>query len=159
MIADVRPRAVLDTSTLVPSGLRRSLQQSAQRGAFVALWSPWIIGELYRVLTWQWLERTQDFSTANQVACSRSAKAMMTLLIATFEIVAPVPPYPHAWDTLPDIDDHPIWAAARASGAQYVVSENTRHFPPPDAVGLHLHEGVEYLRAGAFLDRLTRAGS
>ena len=111
------PRAVLDTSTLVPAGSRRLLHEAADAGLYTAIWSPWIIGELYRVLN------------------------------------------SHAWDTLPDIDDHPIWAAARASGAQYVVSENTRHFPPPDATGLHLHESVEYLRAGAFLDRLTRAGS
>ena len=153
------PRAVLDTSTLVPAGSRRLLHEAADAGLYTAIWSPWIIGELYRVLTWRWLDRTREYSSANETACSRSSKIMMALLISTFEIVAPVPPYPRAWDTLPDIDDHPIWAAARASGAQYVVSENTRHFPPPDATGLHLHEGVEYLRAGAFLDRLTRAGS
>jgi hypothetical protein len=45
------PRAVLDTSVLVPPGLRRGFQQSAVNGDFVALWSPWIIAELNRVLT------------------------------------------------------------------------------------------------------------
>jgi len=33
-------------------------------------------------------------------------------------------------DVLPDPDDDPILAAALASGAQYVVSLNTKHFPP-----------------------------
>jgi hypothetical protein len=149
---------VIDTSALVPSNPRRSLQQAARGRSFIAIWSPWIIGELYRVLTWQWLKRNPDFSTANETACSRSAKAMMALLIATFEIVAPVPPYPPAWDTLADIDGLPIYAAARLSGAQYVVSENTRDYPPPDAGGRHSYDGVEYLPAQRFL-ALLAAGS
>jgi len=44
-------RAVLDTSVLVPVRLREDLQSLAQDGAFTALWSPWIISELHRVLT------------------------------------------------------------------------------------------------------------
>lgn len=137
------PRAVIDTSSLVPAGLRRALQQTARGGGFVAIWSPWIVAELYRVLTWQWLKRNPDFSTANETACSRSAKAMMTLLIATFEIVSPVPPYPQAWGTLVDVDDLPVWAAAIMAGARYVVSENTHDYPPPDASGRHVYEGIE----------------
>ena len=55
MAAVARPaiRAVLDTNVLVPPGLRRDLQNAAQEGAFEALWSPWIIAELNRVLTWK----------------------------------------------------------------------------------------------------------
>ncbi|HVA91841.1 MAG TPA: PIN domain-containing protein, partial [Chloroflexota bacterium] len=50
-------RAVLDTSVLVPAWLRVDLQSLAQDGAFTAIWSPWIIGELHRTLTWHWLAR------------------------------------------------------------------------------------------------------
>lgn len=153
MIARMPPRAVLDTSTLVPTGLRRSLQEAARRGWFIGIWSPWIIGELYRVLTWQWLERTRDFSPAIAAACSRNAKSMMTLLIATFEIVSPVPPYPPAWPEFTDVDDHPIWAAAVVGRAPYVVSENTRHFPPAGPDGRHSFQGIEYLTVEEFLDR------
>ncbi len=46
-------RAVIDTSSLVPSLLRKELQQLAASGAFTAIWSPWIIAELNRVLVWR----------------------------------------------------------------------------------------------------------
>ena len=44
-------RAVVDTSSLVPARLRRDLQQAAELGAVTAIWSPWIIAELNRVLS------------------------------------------------------------------------------------------------------------
>src|SRR5690242_19336865 len=50
-------RAVLDTSALVPSRMRRELQVAAQAGLYVGYWSPWIIAELNRVLTWRWIQR------------------------------------------------------------------------------------------------------
>lgn len=159
MTVPLEPRAVLDTSALVPVGLRRDLHEAARRQAFVAIWSPWIIGELYRVLTWRWLARTRDFSPASEAACSRSAKTMMALLIGTFEIVAPVAPYPPAWPTLSDSDDHPIWAAAVLGHAPYVVSENTRHFPPLGQDGRHRYQGVEYLTTRTFLSRLAQGNA
>lgn len=154
-------RAVIDTSSLVPPGLRRELQQAAQLGAFTALWSPWIIAELNRVLTWRWLSQPApgcaiaDLSAANARRCGAAARAMMQLLIASFELVNPRPPYPTPWPSLPDVWDHPIWAAAKAGAAQLVISENTRHFPPRQPDGRHRYEGVEYLRAQEFLRRLT----
>jgi len=45
-------RAVIDTNVLVPPRLRRDLQNAAEEGMFTALWSPWIIAELNRVLPW-----------------------------------------------------------------------------------------------------------
>jgi hypothetical protein len=150
------PRAVIDTSSLYPAGLRRRLQQLAQDGAFEALWSPWIIAELNRVLVWDWLRRTgNDLSSGNQERCSRAAKAMMTIMLPTFTLVAPLPPYPPVWSTLQDEWDRPIWAAAKISGAHYVISENTRDFPPAHADERHIHEGIEYLTGRAFLLLLT----
>ncbi len=148
-------RAVIDTSTLVSAQLRRDLQQAAQLGAYTAVWSPWIIAELTRVLTWKWIARDLNVSLANWRRCSVSAKTMMGLLIATFEVVTPAPPYPPVWETFTDSDDHPVWAAAKISAARYVISENTRHFPPPGRDGQHVHEGIEYLRGQEFLDRLA----
>jgi hypothetical protein len=148
-------RAVIDTSTLVSGRLRSDLQQAAQLGAFTAVWSPWIIAELTRVLTWKWLARDLDVSVGNWGRCGVAAKAMMGLLIATFEVVTPVPPYPPAWEALTDVDDHPVWAAAKTSAARYVISENTRHFPPQGIDGRHSHEAVEYVRGQDFLARLT----
>lgn len=57
----------------------------------------WIVSELYRALTWQWIERTTfnvisangdivtacDLTTANWKRCGESAKRMMEILLAT----------------------------------------------------------------------------
>jgi hypothetical protein len=80
---------------------------------------------------------------------------MMETLLPSFELVDPRPPYPPAWEELTDVWDQPVWAAAKAGKAQYVVSENTHDFPPSDDKGRHLHEGIEYLKGRAFLDRLN----
>lgn len=50
-------RAVLDASSLVSPRLRRELQQAAQPGAYVPIWSPWIIAELNRVIVWRWIKK------------------------------------------------------------------------------------------------------
>ena len=33
---------------------------------------------------------------------------MMELLLATFQMVNPPPPYPPAWEQLADVSDHPV---------------------------------------------------
>jgi len=147
---------VLDTSVLVPAVLREDLQALAQVGLFTGIWSPWIIAELNRVLTWKWIRAAHgDISRTNEKACARAAKRMMELLLATFELVHPQPPYPPAWESLADVWDQPIWAAAKLGRAQYVVSENTRHFPPMGQPGFHSYEGITYLTGQAFIDLLS----
>jgi len=118
-------RAVVDTSSLVPSWLRINLQQAAEIGAYTAIWSPWIIAELNRVLVWRWIkDRTDnDLSASNEHRCSQSAKA--------------------------------IWATAVEGKAQFVISENTHDYPPRQANGRYTHEDIEYLSGQAFLDRLA----
>ena len=154
-------RAVIDTSSLVPSRLRRELQQAAQLGAFTAIWSPWIIAELNRVLVWRWIKDPPsgmpagDLSDANERRCGAAAKVMMQWLLPSFEVVAPLPPYPPVWERLTDIWDHPIWEAAKVGGAGYVVSENTHDYPPPQADGRHIYEDIEYLSGEAFLALLA----
>lgn len=154
-------RAVLDTSVLVPVTLRSELQQQAQLEQFTGLWSPWIIAELTRVLTWRWLShpplggQVGNLSRANQRRCSEASKRLMEWLLPSFELVHPLPPYPPAWASLRDQWDHPIWAAAKMGDAHYVVSENTRDFPPLGADGRHVYEGIEYVRGRAFLALLA----
>jgi hypothetical protein len=149
-------RAVLDTSALVPAAQREDLQSLAQAGIYRGIWSPWIIAELNRVLTWRWIRASHgDLSRANEKACSRAVQRMMALLFATFELVHPEPPYPPAWESLTDEWDQPIWAAAKLSGATHVVSENSRHFPSVGQDGLHSHEGIVYLTGQAFIDLLS----
>jgi hypothetical protein len=132
--------------------------KAAKEHKFTPIWSPWIIAELNRVLTWTWIDTPHkkimpgDLSVESRQACSDAAKEMMEHLIAYFIAVDPRPPYPPAWASLKDPWDLPIWAAAKLANAQYVVSENTRHFPPCQPDGLHIHEGIVYVRAQNFLD-------
>lgn len=147
-------RAVCDTSVLVPARTRRHLVRAAAEALFVPYWSPWIIGELYRVLTWHWLERQPIFDDANWDRCSRTSKTMMAILAPLFVVVDPKPPWPPMWPDAPDPDDHPIWAAVQASRARYVVSNNLHDFPPADSQGHHLWEGVEYITPPEFFRRI-----
>jgi len=80
---------------------------------------------------------------------------MMELLLPTFELVNPLPLYPPAWEQLADAWDHPIWAAAKAGDARYVISENTVDYPPRQTDGRHVYDGIEYVRGNVFLERLT----
>jgi hypothetical protein len=150
-------RAVVDTSSLVQPTLRGDLYHAAQLGLFTPIWSPWIIAELNRVLTWHWIKaRTGgDLSRANERRCAEMAKTMMALLLPSFELAAPLPPYPAVWETLTDEWDQPIWAAAILSGAQYVISENSHDYPPRQDDGCHRYNGIEYLSGTAFLRLLT----
>jgi hypothetical protein len=119
----------------------------------VGIWSPWIIAELNRVLVWRWMEK-RGHDAASERKCSREAKAMMSILLPSFELVAPLPPYPPIWESLTDPWDHPVWAAAQEGRAGYVVSENTRDFPPADEHGRHVYRRIEYLRAKSFLEMI-----
>jgi hypothetical protein len=80
---------------------------------------------------------------------------MMTALFSTFKLVHPEPPYPPAWASRTDVWDEPIWAAAKLSGARYVISQNTRDFPPRGPDGQCVFDGIEYLTAEKFLSMLT----
>ena len=80
---------------------------------------------------------------------------MMQWLIPSFELVNPAPPYPSAWENLTDAWDHPIWAAAKMGKAQYIISENTHDYPPRNADGYAIYEGVEYISGAAFLALFT----
>jgi hypothetical protein len=156
---------VVDTSSLVPVRLRHDLQQAAQLGAFTAIWSPWIIAELNRVLVWRWIKSPSrgiasgDLSPISQRRCSEAAKTMMQWLLPSFELVNPLPPYPPVWTNLADSWDHPIWAAAKMGQARYIISENTRDYPPEMRMvaqcmkGSNIYKGRHFLRYLA--DRLN----
>lgn len=52
-----------------------------------------------------------------------------------------------AWPGLPDVNDAPVFSAARSGDCSHVVSLNTHHYPPGDT-----YEGVTYLRPQQFLE-------
>ncbi len=133
----------------MPASLRQTLQSAAVAGLFVPIWSPWIIGELYRVLTWQWVEKF-GLSKAEQRRCFNAANRMMILLGNYWELVNIPQPWPTAWPELQDPNDQPIWATAVTGQAQYVVSDNTSDFPPQDAQGKHIWQDIEYIPPATF---------
>jgi hypothetical protein len=59
----------------------------------------------------------------------------MGILLPSFELVTPLPPYPPASEALANQWDHPIWAAPHEGMADYVVSENIKDVPPADSHG------------------------
>lgn len=142
--------------------MRRELQQAAQYGYCTLVWSPWIIAELNCVLTWDWIRRPKgdrargDISKTSEKTCGEAAHAMMAILLPSFELANPVPPYPEAWEGFPDAWDHPIWAAAVESAAEYVVTTDLKHAPKfdPTQSNRHIHQGIEYLRPQDFLQRI-----
>ncbi len=148
MAARVRPKVLLDASTLYGPTNRRELQQAAVAGLFVAYWSPWIVEELARNLTTDYY-RTTPYTGITRRTLSTQAKHMMALLIASFAVVDPKPPFPDAWPNADPGDDH-VWAAAIEAGVQYVVSENTRDFPPAMGNGRHEWQEIVYLTATEF---------
>ena len=138
-------KALCDTSVLVPSGIRKKLVMSAELGLFTPYWSPWIIGELYRVLTYQLMDYQYSKQTISQLS-----KKMMLLMTPFFDVIDLKPPLPKGWLGKVDPDDIPIWAAAKLEEVNYVVSNNTRDFPPENE-GRYVYEGIEYITANNFL--------
>ena len=148
------PIAVLDSSVLVPVWSRLALQRLAEppRRHFVPVWSEWIVAETWRTLAWRWLARAGRADQAEWRALARSANRMLRYLVPVMTLVslrdfAGPPP----WPELTDQDDAPIWETAVIAQAQYVVSQNTKDFPPL-VQGRRLYYGVEYVTAIEFAE-------
>ncbi len=74
-------------------------------------------------------------------------------------VPAATPPPGAPPSPLRDPRDEHLWNAALHAGAVYVVSHNTRHFPPPVPPALgegaslrHLVHGVEFVTAIEFIE-------
>lgn len=145
------PVAVIDTSVLVSNLNREHLVTATYENLYRPVWSPWIVAELNRAMTWNWV-RNKGLKEREQ--WSRRYKDMMSLLTGAFACVDPKPPWQQAWPELNDADDLPIWATAKFVGADYIVSGNTDDFPPENSVGKHVWEGIEYILVPDFLIRI-----
>ena len=157
-LANVLPvRAVVD-SCVFPR-VRKWLEPiilAAQTDVVVPLWSPLIISESNRLLTWLWLERHGgDLSDAGWRQCSDAAKKWFGRVSHVFQVVDDRPPPEPAWTDRPiDEWDTPIWTAAKRGGAHCIVTENLKDGPPPDANGLQQYEGIFFIHPDNFLRAL-----
>lgn len=151
------PRAVLDASVLVPRWSRGALRHLAllDPPPCRLVWSTAIVGEIWRALTTQRLRRGDPPGTI-----AAQSHAMWQWLDPVMEVVpaaAPLlgaPPSP-----MRDPRDEHLWNAALNAEAAYVVSHNTRHFPPPtpylvggERLLRHLVYGVEFVTAIEFIE-------
>lgn len=153
--------AVLDASVLVPEWSRKLLQRLAaeEPPRFIGVWSSAIIAETWRILT---IQRINAGSSAS--AIRKDAFTMWSNLDPIFSIAEAsrrppdAPPSP-----IRDRRDEHLWNAALNAGAQYVVSHNTRDFPPAVAIAAaasdsaappirHIVHGIEFLTAIEFIE-------
>ncbi len=117
-------RAVLDTSVLV-SNERHWLWLYAHDRYYEAVWSPIIVAELVRVRVRlasrqgveETVQRRRIYNLIHQLSDVLTVADYRSILLDRI---------------LSDPDDDPVLATALASGARYVVSLNTKHFPPSD---------------------------
>ncbi|HEX5502988.1 MAG TPA: PIN domain-containing protein [Thermomicrobiales bacterium] len=163
--ADV-PLAVLDSSVLVPYWSRAALRALAlwRPPPYRPVWSTAIVAETWRILGL----RAGRAGTPAAVV-SRAAHDLWRVLDPLFLVAdgshppAGMPPSP-----LRDPDDAHLWYAALNGGARYVVSHNTRDFPPlahtveriaerEVAVARHVEAEVEFLTAIEFIEDVLGA--
>jgi len=120
------------------------------------IWSPLIISELNRLLTWFWLERHGgDFSDRAWRQYSEEAKRLLARLTAVFHVFEDRPPAPSLWDQPSDVWDVPIWTAAKRAQADFVVTANLSDGPPADTDGNREYEGIAFIHPDEFLGFLN----
>lgn len=155
-------RAVVDSNVFPQTrAYMIPLERLARHGVIRLFWSPLIIAEAHRRLTWLWLQRNEgDLSDASWERCSIAAKKMFAHATRMFKVVDDHPPYPGVWaDPIRDPWDVPIYLAARNAGAHFVVTENLQDGPPPNSelAGLRGWERVIYISPSHFLDFMSWA--
>lgn len=153
------PTALLDTSVLVARWSRIALQKLAMQQRFDAVWSTAIVAETWRVIGFQRASEGGALGDISRDAHEMWAKLDPVLRIAEASHRPPgTPPSP-----LRDRHDEHLWNAALNAGAQYVVSHNTRHFPPAititsssgegeGEVVRHIAHGIEFVTAIEFIE-------
>lgn len=137
-------RAVLDTSALIAIE-RHELVFAARQGYFTLLWSSFIIGEYVRIRTELAIRHGQE---------REIYRARINHVVHELSLIAELVDYTRLQggnysDWLKDPDDEPILATALVGRANFVVSHNTRHFPPNGSFA-----GIQYLTPRGFLDWL-----
>jgi hypothetical protein len=122
-------------------------------GLLIAVWSPLIICEVNKLLTWLWIERHGgSLSDSAWRQCSSDFRKWHTHVAIHFRVIEDRPPQVEMWTQNPrDPWDQPIWTAAVRSQDVFqathvlVITENLIDGPPPDRDGVRHHEGVLYV--------------
>ncbi len=127
---------VLDSNVLYPFRVRDALLRFLEAGLFRARWSAQILEEWASRLIRQRPELQE--SVESQLRAMK--RAFPEALVTGFEpLIGSL--------TLPDDNDRHVLAAAIQCGAQHIITENLKDFPP-DAL---LRFGIEAISADTFL--------
>jgi hypothetical protein len=151
-------RVLVDSNVFARPRWLEPIVLAARAGYLVPLWTPLILAETNRLLTWLWLRRHDgDLSNAAWRDCSAAAKRHFGHLTPVFRVVDDHPPAPALWTAEPpDEWDAPLWTGALRARADFIVTENTIDGPPadPDIGGLRHYQGVIWIHPDAFLELL-----
>lgn len=153
-----KPVVVLDTSVLWGRRIRSELIRAIEADRFIGVWSEWIVGELWRGLAWQWAV-DRGVTDEDRREMSASANRLMRILAPRLTLVSYTGDrLAGPWPSLADPQDEPIWTTAVTAHASYVVSANTRDFPPNVAAAgqppRHSYFGIDYLTPEDFLSMI-----
>lgn len=139
-------RAVLDTNVLLGQS-RHELLFLAQQRVYTLIWSSFLVGECVRIRTELAIKHGQDRDIY---------RARINAFIHEVTQAARMVDYTKITggnyrEWLKDPDDEPVLAAALVGKAHYIVSLNTRDFPPSGR-----YAGVQYVLPAQFLEVLYR---
>jgi predicted nucleic acid-binding protein len=137
-------RAVIDTSALIGPA-RHQLVFLASQGYYTIVWSPFLISEVTRIRTELAIKHGQE-RAAYRDRINRLVDAITGLADVVDHTRLEDGNYT---DWLRDSDDAPVLATALVGGAQWIVSHNTKHFPPSGSFA-----GIRFTTPDVFLDWL-----
>jgi hypothetical protein len=145
--------AVVDANIFLKADWMKTILDAVQDGVLIAVWSPLIISEVNRLLTWHWLRKNgADVGEPARRRCSADFKKWYAKVAVHFHVVEDRPPLERMWTDAPrDPWDQPIWTAAVRTRMHLhtarimVITENLKDGPPPNQDGMQLHDDVLYI--------------
>ena len=146
-------RAVVDACVLAKKDRMRQLLLDAKDGFVILIWSSHIAyewGTVYMRLVQK--RFPTEPAAADRRAISEAGHRYVRELSATLQVVEDGPPDEEMWSNQPpDEWDVHLWNAARRAQARYIVTENLRDGPPPNADGIRLYLGVVWIHPDQFV--------
>ncbi len=149
------PLAAIIDSCIFPNTRRWLIPiiELAEDGYVLPFWSPTILAESHRLLTWLWLRRHEgDLSAAAWRSCSTAARFMFTETSRVFRVVDDRPPTETLWTENPaDEWDVHLWTSAVRAPAQFIVTSNLEDGPPRGSDGIQEYRGIYWIHPDSFL--------
>jgi hypothetical protein len=145
--------AVVDANVFGQTTLLDLIVAASKNGRVMIIWSPLIISEVSRLLTWRWIKRHgDDLSEWARRQCSVDLKRWYAHVAVHFHVVEDRPPLEPMWTETPrDPWDQPVWTAAVRAKALYagalvlVITSNLRDGPPVDQGGLRRSQEITFV--------------